>query len=256
VPRKAREKSKSGVYHLILRGINRQTIFEDNEDRKRFLYTLNRYKKICDYNIYAYCLMENHLHLLIKIGAEPLEQIMRHIAGSYVYWYNQKYERIGNLFQDRFKSEPIETDTYLLTVSRYIHQNPLKAGVVKAPGDFTWSSYRDYLEGKGITDISFILSIFNNDKKSALAQFKTFTCANNEDECLEIKEPGRLITDEKLMEMIREKFRIKAKLINDQPREKMEKILHEMLSVDGITTRQLARVTGVSLGIIWRLKKV
>jgi len=256
VPRKAREKSGSGVYHIILRGINRQAIFGDDDDRKRFLYTLKRYKKVCDYNIYAYCLMGNHLHLLIKTGAEPLEQIMRRIAGSYVYWYNQKNERIGNLFQDRFKSEPVETDTYLLTVSRYIHQNPLKAGIVKNPGDFTWSSYRDYLEGKGITDTSFILSIFNNNKKSALARFKTFTCAHNEDECLEIKEPGKLITDDTLKEMISEKFRVKAKLIKEEPREKMEKILQEMLSVKGITTRQLARVTGVSLGIIWRLKKV
>ncbi len=106
MPRNAREKSNSGIYHIILRGINRQTIFEDDEDRKRFLYTINKYKAISSYSIYAYCIMGNHIHILIKTGIEPLYQIMRRLAGSYVYWYNNKYERVGYLFQDRFISEP------------------------------------------------------------------------------------------------------------------------------------------------------
>ena len=129
MPRKARAKSKTGIYHIILRGINRQKIFNDNEDKKRLLETLLRYKEKSKYQIYAYCLMDNHIHLLLKEGEEPLAQIMRRIGGSYVYWYNHKYERVGNLFQDRFKSEVVEDDTYFLTVLRYIHQNPAKAGI-------------------------------------------------------------------------------------------------------------------------------
>src|SRR5665811_2065044 len=110
MPREARELSKSGIYHILMRGINRQNIFEDEEDCEKFTQTLYRYKEISKYEIYAYCLMGNHMNLLIKNGQESLEQVMRRICGSYVYWYNKKYDRIGNLFQDRFKSKPVEDD--------------------------------------------------------------------------------------------------------------------------------------------------
>ena len=129
VPRAARIKSKSGIYHIIMRGINRQTLFNDEEDFAKFIQTLQRYREICEYNLYAYCLMGNHLHLLLKEGKDPLETVMRRICGSYVLWYNKKYDRVGYLFQDRFKSEPVEDEAYFLTVLRYIFQNPLKAGV-------------------------------------------------------------------------------------------------------------------------------
>lgn len=115
----------------MMRGINRQAIFYDEADFSKFLETLLKYKEISGYEIYAYCLMDNHVHLLLKVGREPLEQIMRRICGSYVYWYNTEYQRIGYLFQDRFKSEVVENDSYFLTVLRYIHQNPLKAEVSK-----------------------------------------------------------------------------------------------------------------------------
>ena len=131
MPRQARKKSNSGVYHIMLRGINRQLIFEDDEDMQRFIETLKRYKDECGYSLYAFCLMGNHIHLLLKEGEEPISTILKRIAGSYVYWYNWKYGRSGHLFQDRFKSEPVEDDAYFLTVLRYIHQNPVKARICK-----------------------------------------------------------------------------------------------------------------------------
>ena len=128
VPRAPRIKSKSGIYHILMRGINRQTLFEE---RKIAQYLCKPYKdtEICKYKLYAYCLMGNHLHLLPIEGKEPLETVMRRICNSCVLWYNKKYGRVGYLFQDRFKSEPVEDEAYFLTVLRYIFQNPLKAGV-------------------------------------------------------------------------------------------------------------------------------
>ena len=117
MPRVARIKSNSGIYHIIMRGINRQTIFEDEEDYNKFIQTMQRYKEIYVYKIYAYCFMRNHLHLLLKEGKEPLETIMRRICGSFVFWYNRKYGRIGCLFQNRYWSEPVEDNEYLLAVS-------------------------------------------------------------------------------------------------------------------------------------------
>jgi len=108
VPRQARKKSASGIYHIVLRGINQQVIFEDEEDNNKFIETIKTYKAISGYKIYAYCLMSNHVHLLLKVEKEDLDLIIKRIAGSYVYWYNWKYHRRGHLFQDRFKSEPVE----------------------------------------------------------------------------------------------------------------------------------------------------
>ena len=130
MPRQARKKSKSNIYHIILRGINQQIIFEDSEDYTRFIETLDRYKAVSGYNVFAYCLMSNHIHMLIKAEKEEPDLIMKRIECSYVYWYNSKYYRSGHLFQDRFRSEPVETDEYFLTVLRYIHQNPIKAKLV------------------------------------------------------------------------------------------------------------------------------
>ena len=116
MPRKARVKSKTGIYHMILRGVNRQVIFESKEDGEKFLDTLKECKKKSGYELYGYCLMNNHIHLLIKENQEDLGTIMKRIGASYVYWYNWKYERVGHLFQDRYKSEVVEDEKYLLNV--------------------------------------------------------------------------------------------------------------------------------------------
>ena len=119
-----RKQSSTGIYHVMLRGVNRQQIFLDKEDCTYFLESLYVCKQISRFKLYAYCLMGNHVHLLINAKEEPVDMIMRRLGSKYVYWYNSKYERIGHLFQNRFKSEPVETDTYFLTVLRYIHMNP------------------------------------------------------------------------------------------------------------------------------------
>lgn len=126
MPRQARKKSESGIYHIMLRGINKQQIFEDDEDCQKYLQILKECKAVSEFKLFAYCLMGNHIHLLIQLGKEPIDLIFKRIGSRYVYWYNLKYRRTGHLFQDRYKSEPVEADSYFLTVVRYIHQNPPK----------------------------------------------------------------------------------------------------------------------------------
>ncbi len=89
--------------------------------------------------------MDNHVHLMISEGTEDLSKIMKRINVSYVYYFNQKYKRVGHLFQDRFKSENVEQDLYLLALARYIHQNPLNPPLVKKVSDYKWSSYNSYM---------------------------------------------------------------------------------------------------------------
>lgn len=120
MPRRAREKSESGIFHIILRGQNKQIIFEDEEDTEKFLQTIQDCRSKSGFKIYGYCLMGNHVHLLLHELNEKTEIIMRRIGASYVYWYNWKYQRCGHLFQDRYKIEPIKDDRQFFAVLRYI----------------------------------------------------------------------------------------------------------------------------------------
>ena len=241
MPRQARKKSKTNIYHIMLRGINQQIIFEDHEDYERFIKTLAKYQAISGYSVYAYCLMSNHIHLLIKEGKENLEQIIKRIAGSYVYWYNWKYNRSGHLFQDRFKSEPVETDEYFLTVIRYIHQNPVKAKVTTDISKYEFSSYTEYLRaGSAIVDKEFVYSIIDKTK------FIEFNLENNDDICLDIEEQNNRITDSEAKEIIKQvcgySNASEIQKLDIAERNKCVKVLKE----SGLSIRQISRITGVS----------
>ena len=127
MPRTARKKTETGIYHIMLRGTDRRLLFTDDEDCDRFIDTLKRVKEISKFQLYAYCLMGNHVHLVLREGDEPLELVFKRLGASYAYYYNWKYQLQGHLFQDRFRSEPINDDAYVMDVLRYICQNPVKA---------------------------------------------------------------------------------------------------------------------------------
>ena len=153
MPRQPRTSSGTGIYHVMMRGINHQTIFEDEEDNYQFINTLDRMRvryddegNACGRNCcyYAYCLMGNHFHLLIREREESVGETIKRIASSYVYYYNRKYGRDGHLFKERFKSEPVNDMAYFTVLLRYIHQNPVKAGIVENVKDYEFSSWGEY----------------------------------------------------------------------------------------------------------------
>jgi REP element-mobilizing transposase RayT len=254
VPRVARTKSKNGVYHIIMRGINRQTLFEDEEDSSKFIQTLQRYREICKYKLYTYCLMGNHLHLLLMEGNEPLETVMRRICGSYVFWYNKKYDRIGYLFQDRFKSEPVDDEAYFLTVLRYIFQNPLKAGIVTKIEDYIWTNYNDYIEGNTKSDTEFVLKLFNTDRKKAVKSFTEYISKENYDECLDIYERKQL-TDDNARKIIKEYCKVNHAIdLQKYDISERNSYIKGLKEGYGLSIRQIERLTGISRGIIQRIK--
>lgn len=243
--RQARKKSESKIYHVMLRGINQQQIFEDFEDCVKFLDVLKECKEICGFQLYAYCLMGNHIHLLIKEGSESLEQVFKRICGRFVYWYNTKYQRVGHLFQDRFKSEPVDSTEYLLTVVRYIHQNPVKAGICKRPSDYAYSSYSEYLSNSSFVDIGYILGICPIDEFLKLSET---TVSSN---CLDIMDKMiTRVTDEQAKILI---YKI-SKCSNATEFQSLEQTTRDKclkkLREKGVSIRQLSRLTGVSVGII------
>jgi REP element-mobilizing transposase RayT len=249
MPRQARQTSATGIYHVVLRGINKQTIFEDAEDSAKFLETLRAYKDACEYQIYAYCLMSNHIHLLIEEGKEPLGSVFKRILGKFVYWYNNKYRRVGHLFQDRYRSEPVETEPYLLAVLRYIHQNPVKAGITTGC-EYPLSSYAAYL-GEGAGDV--VYSAFMSDLMSR-DEFVRFHEEVEAAPCIDISERRYFPSDAEASELIRSASGLQAaidvqKLDTDEKRAVIS-ALREL----GLSVRQLSRVTGISKTFIEKIK--
>ena len=131
-------------YHITARGNEQKDIFRDDKDRQRFLSYIEtasgRYKAV----IHVYCLMSNHYHLLLSTPEGNLAQIMRHINGGYTTWFNKRHNRFGHLFQGRYKAILVDADVYAGELSRYIHLNPVRAGMVRQPDQYKWSSYAAY----------------------------------------------------------------------------------------------------------------
>ncbi len=251
--RQARQKSQSGVYHVILRGINRQAFFEDDEDREKFLSCLLYYKKVCDYLLYGYCLMDNHIHLLIKEGAEPIGKVMKRIGVSYVLWYNRKYERCGPLFQDRFKSEVVESDEYLLTALRYIHQNPLKAGIIENIAMYRWSSYHEYVSQSKIIEPRLIEEFFTAQSEKSLTPFVEFMNEQSEAVCSDIREIKRR-SDEEVREILQKYIGVQSGIeLRRLDKDKRQVLIRKLKAVNGVTTRQIARLTGISQSAIAKI---
>lgn len=247
LPRSGREKSQTGIYHIMLRGLDKREIFIDDRDNEKFIEALYKAKDVGKFNIYAYCLMKNHVHLLIQEGEEDIGTSIQRIAVSYVRWHNIKYGRVGHLFQNRFKSEPVNSEGYLLTVLRYIHQNPVKANMVNKASVYPWSSYQSYLDYyKGnidLVDTRFIIGYFKTRKS-----FEEYMNETNEDECLEFVETKKY-TDDELGDRIKNHYKIDS-IIQIKDRLDRNRAILMIYEETGVSIRQLSRVLGVGKSLI------
>lgn len=241
MPRTERKKSASGIYHVMLRGINQQQIFEEEEDYLRFLSILRECKKESGFKLYAYCMMGNHIHLLLQEGKEPLELIFKRIGCRFVYWYNLKYQRVGHLFQDRYKSEAVEKDAYFLTVLRYILQNPMKAGIEDMPGNYRWSSYGSYA-GKqdGLTDSEMATEMLGGREPML-----RYLAEKNEDRLLDVVERRNGLTDEQAKAVMMRISGCDSVSSFQGLADKRQKEVLSSLLAEGLSVRQAARMTGV-----------
>lgn len=145
MPRGPRIAFENAFFHIFNRGIAQQRIFLDESDYERFLRRLEtlKTKNHFDHSLYSYVLMPNHFHLLIQTKKTPISKIMSSLLTSYSMYFNRKYKRVGILFQNRFKSKLCNKDSYFLGASRYIHLNPIEAGLVSDLKDYQWSSYQE-----------------------------------------------------------------------------------------------------------------
>ncbi len=230
--------SCSGYYHVILRGVNRQIIFQDDEDHERMIACLKHYSNETDTEIITYCLMNNHIHLLIHAKEGP-SLFIKKVASSYVYYYNRKYERFGHLFQDRYKSEPIDTDTYFLTAARYIIRNPEKAGICPAE-KYRWNSWHEIYGHSVITNIDMLIQIAGGKQ-----ELMDYILTDAEDECMDIDTIPKYTEQNAAWEITQLTGFENPAVIKDLPRDTRKQILAELKNT-GIPLRQLEKLTGVS----------
>lgn len=232
----------------MLRGINRQIIFEDDQDYEYFINTLKHIKSSTNCKIHAYCLMNNHVHLLLGTKDEELSSIIKRLSSKYVYWYNHKYERVGHLFQERFKSEPVEDSRYFLTVYRYILQNPIKAKLVKNPEEYRWSNCKAlFRQEVSVADITDFMEFFQSPESC----MKFIRTPDNGD-YMDLKEKRRRYSDEDVLQHILKCSGYKSIADLQKTEKTARNELLKRLKKEGISLRQISRVTGITKSAIER----
>jgi putative transposase len=178
MPRIARLAPPKVIYHALTRGNNRQDIFKDREDFVKYMELLLTYKERYRFRLYHYVLMSNHVHLVLEPidGGGSLSQIMKGLNLSYAQYYKKKYDYQGHFWQDRFKSIIISKDNYLLACGSYVELNPVRAGIVRNPGHYKWSSYRSYAYGDSnqLLDQNPIYLALSRYKKKRMAKYREF----------------------------------------------------------------------------------
>lgn len=173
MPRKARVWYPGAIYHIMCRGNHRHEIFRDNEDREVYLTHLKAAKDKHGCYLLSYCLMTNHVHLQVETTDIPIGKMMKQVNMMYAIFFNKKYHFVGHLFQGRYRSELIKTDSYNLDISRYIHLNPVNANMVEFPEEYSWSSYRDYVRvpRDKIVSVEKILQYFPGNNRLSYQKF-------------------------------------------------------------------------------------
>ncbi len=176
MPRKPRLNIPGGLYHVILRGNGGQTIFYDDSDRFRWESYLQDGLRRYRHRVHAYCWMTNHIHLALQSHAQPLSQFMSLVASRYAKSTNRKMTRSGHVFERRHRAILVQTDNYLKELIRYIHYNPVRAGIVRDPVDYAWSSHEAYLGGAppDWLTMGWVLSHFGGTEKRALHSYRRF----------------------------------------------------------------------------------
>jgi len=240
--RLARTISESGVYHILFRGVNQQNIFEENADFNKLKETIVRVKQDLEFELYAYCFMSNHVHIVLKEKSfGDISLIMKRILTKYARWYNIKYGRSGALIANRYKSVPVEIDEYFMNLIRYIHQNPVKAGIVDKVENYPYSSYLEYVNKSDFIDTDFVLQMIS------VGEFIEY---HNEIEEMNFRvTDSKKKTDEDVLMFLKKNYNIdNPKSISKFPKVDRDIILVKLKKEFPI--RQLQRITGISRGVI------
>ena len=173
MPRRPREEIEGGIYHVYARGNDRRRIFMDDEDRQLYLSLLRGISERYEWRCLAYCLMDNHVHLLIETPQANLSQGMQRLHGAYAQLFNERHDRVGHLFQGRYGAVRVESDGQLWSTLAYIAANPVRSGLVRSAADWHWSSHRQIVAGEsdGLVDLERLVRLLGGSAQRPLETY-------------------------------------------------------------------------------------
>jgi REP element-mobilizing transposase RayT len=244
--RKPRVEYAGAFYHVICRGNHRQVIFRNDEDRKYYLERLEEYRQRYGFNVYAYVLMSNHVHLLIQTGEVSLSRIMQGLQQRYTRYFNHKYNKVGHLFQGRYKAILCDHQAYLLELVRYLHLNPGRMPIPMDPWKYRWSSHAAYLGKSGSVriDTSTVLGELNRSVGQARRAYLRFMAegkgAGHQPIYYDVWDQ-RILGDKNFVEQIDERLRSECEIELPGPRAKLSRLLHLTAQAYGVTEHDLVR---------------
>ncbi|HIZ45974.1 MAG TPA: transposase [Candidatus Olsenella pullistercoris] len=246
MPRCARVKSESGFYHVIAKGSGGQNLFEGPYDCQAFLGLLSKACEKGGVRVIAYCLMSNHVHLLLEDPESHLGEVMKSALTGYAQRFNKRGDRVGHVFQQRFKSQPVENEDYLLRAVRYIHNNPEKAGICQASA-FPWSSYHEYVGTPIVADTALVLELCGG-----VEGFVAFSAQEDGDD-YRFRERTRISDGEARCLAERVLGEVALSDLKALERSRRNALLFELKNA-GLSISQIQRLTGIGRNVIARAK--
>lgn len=259
--RHARIKSTTGIYHVMLRGNEGKAVFKDEEDKNKFVEIMLKKREAADSRLYAYCVMDTHIHMVVHevANGQTLDALMKRIGVSYAIYFNKKYKRVGHVFQDRFKSEAIENDLYLLSVIRYVHQNPVKAGIT-AVSQYYWSSYSGYIGRSDMNvpllpEMESILAMFSSGRAAAIREFSKFHDAEEEQRFIDVEAISNTEGDAAIvMANFLAKHGLTTEALKQMGnREMAVALVEELIQRTPLSGRQVAELTGLNREMVRKI---
>ena len=238
--------SESGFYHIMLRGINREKIFGDDECKKYFIKILSRNFTVSGDEkenqkkgrLFAFCILDNHVHLLVKESFFGISNLMQRISCSYAHYYNRRYGRSGPVFESRYTSKAIEGPKYFTEVVKYIHNNPVKAGVVKDFCQYSWSSCKYYLADR----LDFLDTAFFKEEMSNAEFVELMTSPVRCGEPIMTCRWPERVSDFEVWAAAR-----KYKVGTGLSKSKLYEIICSLMKIKGIAKTQIAKILDVSM---------
>ena len=254
MPRKAREVSPSGYYHIMMRGIDRDCIYQSSKDKG---YLLKLIKEEEQLDLAAYCLMDNHVHFVLHSDSEALTLAFRKINLKYAMHYNFVHDRVGHVFQNRYRSEIVADERYLAHLIRYVHNNPVKAGLVGEARQYMWSSYGEYIGSEDLISLNqkrFILGLFPKGTE----EFKAFHVESDEREYLdtaeEIEHHRQKLVECIIADYCRTKGIEDRSLIKSEPQHSKE-IIAKLLRHTKLSHRKIAALLQLNANVVHQVSK-
>lgn len=233
----------------MVRGNARENVFIDNQDKGKLLKIIFEKKKDELFLLYAYCIINNHAHFVLKEMKESISNSMKKITTSYAIYFNKKYNRVGHVFQDRFRSEVIKNDSYLLSAIRYVHNNPEKAGIANKE-EYPWSSYQFYnSHDSKLSEIIDILKYFSPEPEEAITLFKNFSNQFEKRKFLDIKERKAVNQNNIILfieEFLKNNNMEKADLYNKAYYKQIVGLVVELSTRFDMSARKIAEITNLN----------